>query len=130
MSIPPSGPTCCCCGDPAVVNWVRRLTTDELSTLVAREQQKRDQLLAAALPTEQPVFGPMPTAADSTRLVHACAAHAIVMDLAALVHQNTCTAPNPANLPGCDCTPEQPSPPTEPTEAERPLPVHWHQATA
>jgi hypothetical protein len=37
--------------------------------------------------------------------VFACANHQISTDIACLTHQHTCTAPNAANLPGCDCNP-------------------------
>jgi hypothetical protein len=47
--------------------------------------------------------------ADSTDAelvnVFSCQAHQISTALACLTHQSTCTAPNPANLPSCDCTP-------------------------
>jgi hypothetical protein len=36
--------------------------------------------------------------------VFACINHQLNANLAAEVHQSTCTAPNPANLPNCDCT--------------------------
>lgn len=61
----------------------------------------------------------------SVEAVFGCGPHAITLDLAALVHAPTCTAPNPVNLPGCDCTPE-PAPPPEPMlGAAQPLPDHW-----
>jgi hypothetical protein len=50
--------------------------------------------------------------------------HAIGMDAAALIHAKTCTAPNPATLPGCDCTPE-PAPAPEPPPGPPPLPASW-----
>jgi hypothetical protein len=129
MSTPPApatGPVCPVCGIPAVVNWTRRLTDDEMTALLAREQQMRDQILVAAPPDQPPNFGPLPTQADSTQIVFACAEHAIAMDRAALVHQNTCTAPNPANLPTCDCTPEPPPPPSDtPQVVKMGLPDHW-----
>jgi hypothetical protein len=48
------------------------------------------------------------------------------MDAAALVHASSCTAPNEADLPGCDCTPE-PLPEPEPVDEPAPtlLPEHW-----
>lgn len=48
-----------------------------------------------------------PADASSTVPVYACTSHEISMDLAALRHQATCTAPNLAELPKCDCTPFQ-----------------------
>lgn len=122
-----AGPACRACGEAAVVNWTRRLTEDELAALVEQEQQNRDQLTALAPPEQPPVFGPMPTLANSTQIVHACATHSISLDLATLVHQCTCTAPNDATLPGCDCTPES-LPESEPDSqvvAALSLPGHW-----
>ncbi|MGE7439615.1 hypothetical protein [Kitasatospora sp. NPDC001175] len=45
--------------------------------------------------------------ADPTHLdaVYACALHAIGLDAAAHIHQTTCTAPDPAHVPACNCTP-------------------------
>jgi len=120
----PAGPVCPVCGDPAVVNWARRLTDDEMASLLALEQQLRDQILATAPPEQPPVFGPLPTQADSTQIVFACAVHAIDMDRAALVHQSTCTAPNPAYLSSCDCTPEEQPTVTALSETLN-LPDHW-----
>lgn len=37
--------------------------------------------------------------------VFACAEHEVSPDLAALTHLSTCTAPNAADLPNCDCQP-------------------------
>lgn len=48
-----------------------------------------------------------PADANSTVPVYACASHEISMDLAALRHQPTCTAPNLTEIPKCDCTPFQ-----------------------
>lgn len=53
---------------------------------------------------------------ESTDAVYACAAHPILIDLAAQVHQPSCTAPDPAVVPACGCTPE-PLPPPEPLSA-------------
>lgn len=123
---PPTGPTCTLCGAPAVVNWQRRLTDNELDAHIALEQEKRDQRLLLADPQQPaPDFGPLPTAADCTAPVYACGPHAIAMDAAALVHQGTCTAPSEADLPGCGCTPEPaPQPAVAEAEAAR-LPEHW-----
>lgn len=62
----------------------------------------------------------------SVEAVFACTDHAITLDLAALVHQPTCTAPNLANLPLCDCTPE-PAPAPEPLmqDVRANLPASW-----
>lgn len=113
----PTGPVCGACGGEAVVNWRRRLTADELAEVVAAAQSRRDELLELAdrqLP--RPEFMPLPTADDTTRTVYACAAHAISIDAAALIHQATCGAPfagvhgkTPVHVdrvPRCDCTPE------------------------
>lgn len=126
----PGGPYCATCPDRAVVNWRRRPTDDELAEVIAAEQSRRDQVLLLAdpqLPT--PEFGPLPTADGMTRTVYACGPHAITMDAATLIHQSSCTAPNEADLPGCDCTPE--APPQGPAE-EQPastLPEHWQTGT-
>jgi hypothetical protein len=119
----PTGPVCALCGAPAVVNWQRRLTDGELDAHLALEQEKRDGRMLLADPQATPDFGPLPQADDCTRPVYACGPHAIAMDAAALVHQATCTAPNPDHLPGCGCTPE---PAPQPAEAEPSrLPAHW-----
>ena len=122
----PSGPFCAACLNPAVVNWRRRPTDDELAEVVANEQARRDALFDLRdrqLP--DPEFGPLPTADGMTRSVYACGPHAITMDAAALIHASTCTAPNEDDLPGCDCTPE-PHPADPPEEAPAStLPDHW-----
>lgn len=123
----PAGPLCGACGDTAVVNWRRRLTTDELAEHVRLEQERRDRALLLADPQlPPPVFPPLPDGSDDTRTVYACADHAITMDGAALVHENTCTAPNEAGQHGCDCTPE-PHPQKRAPEPEPALklPAHW-----
>ena len=122
----PTGPACTACGEAAVVNWQRRPTEQELADLIATEQERRAQLLLLADPQlPPPEFGPLPTADGMTRTVYACAQHAITMDAASRIHASTCTAPNTANLPGCDCTPE-PLPPPEPTiSLAQVLPDHW-----
>lgn len=126
----PSGPFCATCPDKAVVNWQRRPTDVELADVVAAEQSRREQLLLLADPQlPAPEFGPLPTADGMTRTVYACGSHAITMDAAARIHASTCTAPNDADLPGCDCTPE--APPQNPVE-EPPastLPEHWLTGT-
>lgn len=133
MSTPVSGPVCALCGQVASVNWVRRLTDDELAALIANEQAQRDQILTQYPAGDPPAFGPMPAADNSTRVVFACAQHAITLDLAALIHANTCTAPNAADLPNCDCTPTAfppPSPLVDKQLAARPLPDHWQPPAA
>lgn len=46
------------------------------------------------------------TSADNNLAnVFACSAHQLSIDVACLTHQSTCTAPNTANLPLCDCQP-------------------------
>jgi hypothetical protein len=123
----PPGPTCAACGGRALVNWQRRLTDTELAAHQAAEQERRDQLVQLADPQQPaPVFGPLPQAEDCTRIVHACGPHAITRDAAALVHQKTCTAPNPEHLPECDCTPEQlPTVAAAENEPGPELPDHW-----
>ncbi len=114
------------CPAAPLVQWQRRPTEAELAALVEVEQSKRDAVLAAADAEEPgPVFGPLPTAADTTIAVYACGPHAISMDLAALIHACGCTAPNLTNLPSCDCTPEPPPPADEPISQPQPLPDHW-----
>jgi len=71
------------CPAAPLVQWQRRPTEAELAALVEVEQSKRDAVLAAADAEEPgPVFGPLPTAADTTIAVYACGPHAISMDLA------------------------------------------------
>ncbi|GAA2732301.1 hypothetical protein [Streptomyces nogalater] len=124
---PPSGPTCTACGETAVVHWQRRPTADEVAAAVAVEQDRREHLLLLAdIQLPAPEFGPLPTARGMTRTVYACAAHAISLAGAALIHDSTCTAPNPANLPGCNCTPETPEPaPLDDPAPALQLPDHW-----
>ncbi|MFD9632841.1 hypothetical protein [Streptomyces violascens] len=117
--------TCRACDATPLVHWRRRLTDEEFAAYVAVEQARRDlETLLADPQKPAPVFGPLPTADDTTRVVHACGQHAIGIDAAALIHAKTCTAPNPATLPGCDCTPEPPLPP-EPAPTASPLPASW-----
>lgn len=125
----PAGPACTACGNEAVVHWRRRPTSDELAELVATEQARRNEVLTLAdpqLPTPQ--FGPLPTADGMTRTVYACAPHAITLDAASRIHTSGCTAPNQADLPGCDCTPETlPDAPLETPDdgALSRLPASW-----
>lgn len=126
----PTGPACAACGDEAVVHWRRRPTNDELADLIAAEQARRDQELLLADPQlPAPQFGPLPATDGTTRTVYACAAHAIGLDAASLIHAAGCTAPNPKHLPGCDCTPEAhpDAPPQTPDEEEAlsRLPASW-----
>ncbi|MGW2692321.1 hypothetical protein ACWC3Y_10720 [Streptomyces sp. NPDC001296] len=123
---PTPGCSCTGCAERPLVQWQRRPTEAELAEVVAAEQSRRDQILAAADPQQpEPAFGPLPTQQDVLIAVFACGGHAIGMDLAALVHGPDCTAPDPALLPGCNCIPEPPPKP-EPLHAELlPLPDHW-----
>lgn len=119
-----AGPSCGACGSPALVHWRRRLTDAEFAHHLHAEKGRREEVLLLAdpqLPT--PVLPPLPTADDMTRTVYACGPHAIHMDAAALIHQATCTAPNEAHLPDCDCTPE--AQPRDAEEAPVELPAHW-----
>jgi hypothetical protein len=121
------GPACAVCGGIAIVHWQRRLTSDEIAVEQAKEQARRDQLTALADPQlPPPDFGPMPDCADWTRAVYACMTHAIngSNDAGARIHQATCTAPNPADLPGCNCTPE-PLPQPDPDPVPPELPPGW-----
>jgi hypothetical protein len=120
-----AGPTCGLCGDTAVVHWQRRLTGDEIAAAQQIERDRRDQvLLLADHDKPLPEFGPLPDCADYTRAVHGCLHHAITLDAASLVHQGSCTAPATSDLPGCDCTPEQP-PQSDPGDEPAQLPEGW-----
>ncbi|MGK5728935.1 hypothetical protein [Streptomyces sp. URMC 124] len=123
---PLSGPACQLCGAPAVVHWQRRLTKEEFTAHLTWEQERRDRARELADPQyPAPDFGPLPTPQECTTSVFACAAHAITLDAAALVHRDTCTAPSPSGLTGCDCTPESP-PAREPEPgASGGLPPAW-----
>lgn len=122
----PTGPSCAACDGTAVVQWLRRPTDDETDDAVRVEQERRDRIVLLADPQlPAPTFPPLPTGDDLVHTVYACASHAITLDAAALIHASTCTAPNGADLPGCDCTPEPPqsNPHTEPPAPE--MPAHW-----
>ena len=125
----PAGPRCAGCGGPAVVQWLRRPTQDELDDAHRVERARRDQALLLADPQQPaPEFGPLPAPGDMTVPVYACTGHAIALEAATRIHASACTAPNDADLPGCDCTPE-PLPEPEPAHAFAPpvsrLPAHW-----
>jgi hypothetical protein len=111
---------------PAIVHWLRRLTDDELDEVRRIESERRAEVLRLADPQlPAPAFPSLPSGEDFTRTVYACGPHAITMDAAALVHASSCTAPNDADLPGCDCTPE-PAPDAPPEEEPvQALPDHW-----
>jgi hypothetical protein len=94
------------CDQNAALQWTRRPTEAELETIVAAEEQRRADLLAISEPNNPPNFPTLPTAADTTVPAYGCVTHEVSGDLSVRVHQASCTAPNPANLPGCDCTPE------------------------
>lgn len=104
------------CTLPVAVQWRRRLTADELAahagtqgTLLAWAQYNAPDGAAVTQPSVQP---------EATRAVYGCTSHAISLDLAALIHAATCTAP-----PVCSCTPEttQPDGPADPVT----LPPGW-----
>lgn len=122
----PSGPRCGACAGPAVVQWQRRPTVEELAGLVAAEQARRAQaLLLADRAKSAPSFGPLPAAADTVIAVFGCAEHAIHVEHAARVHEADCTAPRPDHLPTCDCEPE-PHPEPEPRGGPMvTLPTGW-----
>ena len=125
----PTGPVCGACGEPALVNWRRRPTANEVDEVIRTELARREQVLLLADPQlPEPVFPPLPSAGGMTRTIYACGPHAIHMETAALVHDATCTAPNEKHLPDCDCTPEPP-----PGDVEEPvtdLPAHWQTGGA
>lgn len=132
----PTGRVCTYCGVPVGddhggVSWQRRLTPDELAAHVATEQAKRDERIRLADPQlPPPVFPPLPTGENDTRLLLACVDHAIDKEAASQIHQAACTAPNETGRWGCDCTPEplpEPAPDAGQEEqrfASR-LPAHW-----
>lgn len=112
------------------MGWSRRLTDAEIASVIETEEKRRAwEIMLADPQLGPPVFGPMPTGEDMTAPVYGCLDHAIAIEAAARIHEATCTAPNPAQLPGCDCTTE--TPPHEPLEAEdaRPLPDIWTPTT-
>ncbi|NUS24415.1 MAG: hypothetical protein HOV92_09350 [Streptomyces sp.] len=93
----PPGPPCGACGQPAVVQWLRRPSDAETDALHLAD--------------------------GSTIAIHACPGHAITAALAGRIHAATCAAP--ALDAGCTCTPEQPVvDPFEPT-VQPELPVGW-----
>lgn len=121
----PAGPFCERCSAPALVQWQRRLTQAEMDTEHARLNEIRAERILLQDPKNPLVFGPLPSLADSTTAVFACAQHAIDMNAAALIHQADCTGPHgdQSPHPQCSCTPEgsQPRPPAPEPE----LPAHW-----
>ncbi|MFJ8006082.1 hypothetical protein [Streptomyces fagopyri] len=120
----PEGPVCTQCAAPALVNWRRRLTDTELADHLALERERRAEARLLADPQRTPPPDlPLPTAQELTRIVYACGAHAISLEAAAHIHASACTAPNEADLPGCDCTPEVA--PKEPLDVVPELPAHW-----
>jgi hypothetical protein len=107
------------------VHWQRRLTDAEFADYLHAEQTRRDQIILLSDPQlPAPDLGPLPIPGDCTTPVFACVHHAIGIDAASLVHAKTCTAPEAAKLPGCDCTPEPAAPP-EPAPAPQQLPPGW-----
>jgi hypothetical protein len=100
-------PACTLCGTPAVVQWQRRPTDSELAALIALDNP-----------------GIPPTATNTTVAVYACVGHSIAFELASLVHQSSCSAPDPVTLPDCNCTPEKPAVVDSPPE-DSPLPPDW-----
>lgn len=115
---------CTACGSPSVVHWLRRLTPAEIATEQNKEQARRDKVAELADPQQPPlVFPPLPDHADSTHAVYGCLHHAITREAASEIHQASCTAPDPALLPGCNCTPEPAVP--DPDPVLPPLPPGW-----
>lgn len=60
-----------------------------------------------------------------TDAVYACRLHAIELEAAGRVHQAACTAPNLAQLPACDCTPEVPPHDPDPAGPTVTLATGW-----
>jgi hypothetical protein len=122
---PPAAPPCDACGGESYVHWLRRLTPDETAVERDKEEDRRAKILALAdTQAPPPVFPPLPDYGTWVHAVYGCLSHAIAQDAAALVHQATCTAPDPAKLPACNCIPETaPAPDADPTP--RPLPPGW-----
>lgn len=120
------GSGCTLCGATARVQWLRRLTADEVAEQQALEQARRDEILLNADPQlPVPTFPPMPDFADAVRAVYGCVNHAVGQDAAALIHGADCTAPDPKVLPHCNCTPEPaPAPDVDPDPL--PLPAGWN----
>jgi hypothetical protein len=104
----------------------------ELADIVQAEQARRDRIGLLADPARPaPVFGPLPTAADTVVAVFGCGGHSITLASAALVHAAGCAAPDPAHLPGCGCTPEPTLPAPVPVQVPTTtLPTGWIVATA
>jgi hypothetical protein len=46
------------------------------------------------------------TAIQAVTAEFGCVNHQLSLDLATMLHQSTCSAPNVANLPQCDCAPQ------------------------
>lgn len=92
----------CKCGQPAAVQWKRRLTAAEASSGGR----------GAVDPT---AYIP----------VYACADHALTPAAAALTHQATCTGPGKNSA--CDCTPEPAVQdyPDDPGKPKKRLPPGW-----
>lgn len=122
---PRSGPACTLCGNAALVSWQRRLTDEELAEFNGIEQGRYDNRLLLADPDlPPPAMPPLSAADDCKRAVHACYHHAITQDAAAHTHLSTCTAPDEADLPSCNCVPE-PLPEPEPIPEPPVLPPGW-----
>lgn len=123
---PRSGPACTLCGaPPPLVSWQRRLTDQELADHHALlDAQHAERLLLADPQLPAPAQPELPPADDCTRIVYACYNHVITEAAAARTHQATCTAPDEADLPGCNCTPEPPPEPDPLPEAPV-LPPGW-----
>jgi hypothetical protein len=65
------------------------------------------------------------TVEESRVAVHGCPEHVITLDLATLVHADTCVAPDLALLPACGCKPEPLPMDSRPTAPAVTLATGW-----
>jgi hypothetical protein len=95
--------TACACGAPAVVQWQRRPTPEELTRITDAERARRAAAVARGFVLDEETPAP---GEDAAVPVFACAAHALAPDLAAKMHASACLGGLSGG--GCDCDPEEP----------------------